>query len=460
MRQRRNHCDVQQHFSNRDQRRASSDDSSGDDTSDQRPMHRDAPFPTIEQRRSHADARQLYAQESFGYDEPQRWYTAHGFTQAMQPAHSAEDHRSRVTSPASSAPSAGPPSAASALSDRGSSPREDAPWPPMGHQLGAALAEDSHFTQSTLVPGPYYTSMPITYVAMPDVQAIADESHDMALYPQSDHTAYPFDQRYQVSHAQAGDERSSNVWHSTDTRAYPEAQARAEQDGSVAFHHRRTQSAGADKTTSGRVGRRPRLARSRTGYQQVTGSGPSSSQLDRQPNTFPCIFAVYGCERRFSSKNEWKRHIQTKHVITEDWWCQLCQPGASFNRKDLFMQHILRMHSSKRESDAISRGGAKAKSEAQRRHEDTEAQRCYRTLRQPPGSSRCVVCKQAFRGPGGWEQCLDHIGRHLDAAARGGNGNVLNPATWQRDHDLEDYLRNEGLFPPEWRKLIRAACLF
>ncbi|KAI4762548.1 hypothetical protein E4T52_04026 [Aureobasidium sp. EXF-3400] len=81
---------------------------------------------------------------------------------------------------------------------------------------------------------------------------------------------------------------------------------------------------------------------------------PNSSTRKEQANkaktAYPCPFLPYGCPASFSSKNEWKRHLNTQHLSLSTYRCDLCIPKPSsssspqqtndFNRKDLFIQHL------------------------------------------------------------------------------------------------------------------------
>lgn len=68
---------------------------------------------------------------------------------------------------------------------------------------------------------------------------------------------------------------------------------------------------------------------------------------------FVCVFHFAGCESTFASKNEWKRHVSSHHLNLTAWVCELGSCGAGskstsrcseFNRKDIFTQHLRRMH--------------------------------------------------------------------------------------------------------------------
>ncbi|KAL9637519.1 MAG: hypothetical protein Q9164_002134, partial [Protoblastenia rupestris] len=61
---------------------------------------------------------------------------------------------------------------------------------------------------------------------------------------------------------------------------------------------------------------------------------------------YTCLFSPYACTLNFGSKNEWTRHIRVQHLQLEHWVCDLdkCAGTHSFDRKDLFTQHVRRMH--------------------------------------------------------------------------------------------------------------------
>ncbi len=73
---------------------------------------------------------------------------------------------------------------------------------------------------------------------------------------------------------------------------------------------------------------------------------------------YKCIFDWAGCDSTFASKNEWKRHATSQHIIPYCWLCQqgscakmvnasaesLFSNGAIFSRKDLYTTHLRRRH--------------------------------------------------------------------------------------------------------------------
>jgi hypothetical protein len=175
---------------------------------------------------------------------------------------------------------------------------------------------------------------------------------------------------------------------------------------------------------------------------------------------FPCCFAQYNCGSAFTSKNEWKRHISTKHIQLGFWRCDMCPPSPGidhpvyndFNRKDLFTQHLRRMHAvntpaTSQDSKPATSGGTPASSNAQSLTDEQIAEiqkRCYRQLRQPPEVSSCVFCSRTFSGPNSWEERLEHVGGHLERDRKNGT-TCLDVGSWRQDPQLRDYLVVEGL---------------
>jgi hypothetical protein len=206
-----------------------------------------------------------------------------------------------------------------------------------------------------------------------------------------------------------------------------------------------------------------------------------SSQLDfdahirkQHLRPFNCVFDFAGCESTFASKNEWKRHVLTQHLLLFYWACpegscaqthpsQGATPntdpnnphGSIFNRKDLFTQHLKRMHCPKQVKDAL----------ADAKRTTTTSSSSSTTNTKPPTSSnpstapttasaitawnarvktlqttamhprchlptfmRCPVpgcTAQPFRGHDAWNQRMEHVAKHMDRAAQGREGKVV-----------------------------------
>ncbi|KAI9815401.1 MAG: hypothetical protein M1832_005471 [Thelocarpon impressellum] len=152
---------------------------------------------------------------------------------------------------------------------------------------------------------------------------------------------------------------------------------------------------------------------------------------------FRCIFARYGCDATFGSKNEWKRHVNSQHLCLGFWRCDEGACGADearphvFNRKDLFTQHLRRMH-------CPVKKGERAGPEQHRWDAwlDATRGRCYVVRRAPPPASACPFCDQVFAGAGSWDHRMEHVGRHFECGAAGPG---------QEDVPLAKWLFAEGL---------------
>ena len=144
-----------------------------------------------------------------------------------------------------------------------------------------------------------------------------------------------------------------------------------------------------------------------------------------------CVFHYAGCESDFRTKNEWKRHTYSQHLCLEYYHCRhaecsaakppsgqhrcktLPQFGGVFNRKDLFTQHLRRMH-----QPNSSNAKACKKWEDQIKHMQQTAHRKRCDLPQfmtcPAGN-----CKERFVGQRAWDDRMEHVARHLERAAEG-----------------------------------------
>lgn len=169
-------------------------------------------------------------------------------------------------------------------------------------------------------------------------------------------------------------------------------------------------------------------------------------------SNFPCPLAPYGCTSVFGSKNEWKRHVNTQHLRLDMWRCDQCSDRETrpndFNRKDLFIQHLRRMHHRPTETLAASNG--KTSKSRSLGNDDADPavheaeQRCHIRLRRPPVHSCCLFCPAEFNGHGSWEERMEHIGRHLEQDKK--EGREAPPTTeWRHDETVQSWLEVEGL---------------
>ena len=190
--------------------------------------------------------------------------------------------------------------------------------------------------------------------------------------------------------------------------------------------------------------------------------GPSSKSTKSASNTqkrvFTCAFHHYGCEATFGSKNEWKRHVGSQHLQLGFFRCDtgFCNPDAEssstkshstsaksyndFNRKDLFTQHHRRMHTPW--STASREPSAKAKQDFENSLEDVR-KRCWHERRAPPRRSTCGFCRRVFEGPNGWDERMEHVGKHFEGKNNGATdvGNLHE----EEDDDLREWALQEGI---------------
>ncbi|KAI9662168.1 MAG: hypothetical protein M1831_002864 [Alyxoria varia] len=193
----------------------------------------------------------------------------------------------------------------------------------------------------------------------------------------------------------------------------------------------------------------------------------SPSQLQLRP--FTCPLSPYGCQKTFTSKNEWKRHISSQHICLGFWRCDLCTESTApndFNRKDLFTQHVRRMHVGNKcgdKRDSTTKRDNNPKYRAHHAHcpkknntsrgrdirdDDYQSQaqvdlietmhvRCWKQVREHPTVLACYFCPPSstidalatrgkgddnepgdtFQGPGHYEAWMEHVASHLAASA-------------------------------------------
>ncbi|GAB0132930.1 hypothetical protein EsDP_00001350 [Epichloe bromicola] len=158
---------------------------------------------------------------------------------------------------------------------------------------------------------------------------------------------------------------------------------------------------------------------------------------------FPCAFSFAGCISTFGSKNEWKRHIASQHLCLQYYRCSACPysaihgKGSEFNRKDLFTQHLRRMHAPFQIKRAISQGDGRIQLEWEAYVKEMQ-QSCLVTRRQPPQRAACSKpeCQKRFEGPNAWDEWTEHVGRHMER----GEGPILGA-----DGLLTQWALDEGI---------------
>ncbi|KAK2615412.1 hypothetical protein N8I77_002168 [Diaporthe amygdali] len=191
---------------------------------------------------------------------------------------------------------------------------------------------------------------------------------------------------------------------------------------------------------------------------------------------FICVFRFAGCDSTFASKNEWKRHVMSQHLLLYYWLCDIdvcahnkndptaphshsskrsksrradnaagSEPigpplpdGAIFNRKDLYTQHLRRMHTpSHIKKTGSAKSSKKASATAQASSCTTAADwddhikilqcQALRERCQLPDYMQCPAsrCSQTFTGADAWDQRMEHVAKHLEKAATGAEDKVV-----------------------------------
>ncbi|CAG8953290.1 hypothetical protein HYFRA_00003497 [Hymenoscyphus fraxineus] len=158
---------------------------------------------------------------------------------------------------------------------------------------------------------------------------------------------------------------------------------------------------------------------------------------------FPCAFSFAGCTSTFGSKNEWKRHIASQHLCLTYYRCSSCPQssvegkGNEFNRKDLFTQHLRRMHAPFAIKKAIAKGDSKLQLEWESHVKEMQAS-CLVIRRQPPQRSACPKpdCANVFEGAGSWDDWTEHVGRHMEKGEAGRLGVDRLLARWALEQNI------------------------
>jgi hypothetical protein len=283
------------------------------------------------------------------------------------------------------------------------------------------------------------------------------------------------------THADSGIEHSSRDAQSVEPVDCPEDPASDSEYSPSSSRSGKRRRSTASSSSSSRTPKRRAYARKNSYATSPTActksekkhrriSKASHSPIDSNAPTdfrrpFPCPLAVYGCKSDFVSKNEWKRHVSTQHIKLGYWRCDLCPPTVDpndndalyhndFNRKDLFTQHLRRMHAAPKDKSSSS-----SSPHSQREYPVTEDNlpehqtRCNRRLRDPPQYSGCLFCHRTFDGANSWDERIEHVGRHLEKDQKSRPW-MLDCTMWKPDLRLERYLLDEGLIARDgdgWR---------
>ncbi|POS85393.1 hypothetical protein EPUL_002284 [Erysiphe pulchra] len=158
---------------------------------------------------------------------------------------------------------------------------------------------------------------------------------------------------------------------------------------------------------------------------------------------FPCAFSFAGCTSTFGSKNEWKRHIASQHLCLTYYRCSSCPhstaegKGNEFNRKDLFTQHLRRMHAPFAIKKSLNKDDTKLQAEWEAHVKDMQNS-CLVIRRQPPHRSACPKpgCLSVFEGAGSWDDWTEHVGRHMEKGEADSMGVDRLLAKWALDEGI------------------------
>ncbi|KAH7026147.1 uncharacterized protein B0I36DRAFT_365754 [Microdochium trichocladiopsis] len=160
---------------------------------------------------------------------------------------------------------------------------------------------------------------------------------------------------------------------------------------------------------------------------------------------FNCVYHFAGCQSTFASKNEWKRHVVSQHLVLHYWICTegSCaqvpviedslgsstqmypdantdtsgRHGTIFNRKDLYTQHLRRMHVPAEFKKLMKQKNAHVPEwEKQVKEHQKKSQRLRCAL---PEHMDCPLptCTDSFHGANAWDERMEHVARHLDTTA-------------------------------------------
>ncbi|KAK7952486.1 uncharacterized protein PG986_008214 [Apiospora aurea] len=160
---------------------------------------------------------------------------------------------------------------------------------------------------------------------------------------------------------------------------------------------------------------------------------------------FTCLFAFAGCASTFAAKNEWKRHVASQHLLLFYWLCSqgtctkvsnsssssICSPhapnlpnGAIFNRKDLYTQHVRRMHVPLNIKKQLKQKNTVPEWEDSLQCFQEEAHKPRCSL---PDYMTCPAagCAHVFKGASAWDEHMEHLAKHLEKAASGIEQRIL-----------------------------------
>ena len=224
---------------------------------------------------------------------------------------------------------------------------------------------------------------------------------------------------------------------------------------------RRRPTATRSFTSPNKVSKRATSSRRTSSFSKTNGHKTNGYWQSASNRAFPCPFAIYNCTSTFGAKNEWKRHVNTQHMQTGYWRCDQCDQSErkpnDFNRKDLFIQHVRRMHALEIEKPTKTKSASSrpTKNDPEERQLNAIASRCFMPIREPPDECACIVCDAVFTGSTAWDERLEHIGKHWEAMKKD-NEEPNDPKEWRDDDALHQFLAKQGIITCEGKRWVLA----
>jgi hypothetical protein len=370
------------------------------------------------------------------------------------------------------------PSATSSSGSQSSSPNEDIRPMHLLHNHGYSTPPDSGsprvWTMEPGCPSGNLHGGGSSCIALPEIQGVPDQfvdNHPVEAHAQSAYEYELVTPKMEVGNDHyAEDDGACSQIPDADSAHWPtQDEDRSDSDYKPTKIHKRLRKRAFSQTSQDLTSKRgvkkinhvrvsssvssPETRKKKSKRADKASFSAATKSGGENARPFPCPLAIYSCTSTFSSKNEWKRHVSTQHVRIGFWRCDLCPPSHDatstsvyyndFNRKDLFTQHLRRMHASPASDSkhiAVSSNG----SEIPPVNENTiplHQNRCFRQLRSPPPASSCLFCPRTFSGQGSWEERMEHVGKHFEKDRKGS----VEIANWRDDVALEKWFIKEGL---------------
>ncbi|QSZ32148.1 hypothetical protein DSL72_001718 [Monilinia vaccinii-corymbosi] len=128
---------------------------------------------------------------------------------------------------------------------------------------------------------------------------------------------------------------------------------------------------------------------------------------DVQP--FTCTFEKCRESKSFKRKADWVRHENEGHRHLEWWVCQVDDCRHACNRKDNFLQHLVREHKLPEPKEKTKAAIKKA-----RDHEIAWVMldRCHRETTDKPQDEPCKFCGKSFTT---WKKLTVHLAKHMES---------------------------------------------